>query len=479
MSHFRTAVIPYLNLMPIRIPMTLALVGVLLGSSPARAQGAPPAAPSAVAPGFPPTYGEPQPAPLPPAKTGKWTNVFYGFVELDVIRDSTQSFQEPMGNGAIARSETLAGSSGRTMFGARHSRLGYKLKSPEREDFKASGILEMDFVGNQPANPPAFSEAAFFGNPTFRLRHYALKIETPSVDLLFGQSWQLFGWQGGAHPNTVQIQGVPGEIYSRAAQVRVSHLFKSESVGVELAVAAARPPQRDAQMPDGQAGLRLLINNWKGFHTPGATGAAVDPFFVGVSAVARRFSLPELVAAPVARKDTTGWGVSFDTLVPVIRGTLEDRAHALTVVGSFVTGNGIADLYSGLTGGIASPAYPAPVMGAALVAPVDPGLVAFDASGALQTIKWTSYLVGVQYYLPPAGRLWVSVNYSHMSSSNIASFAPPASVFTASNWADGNLFWSLDPTIRFGAEFSITRQTRGDGAQQRNDRVQFSAYYIF
>ena len=194
------------------------------------------------------------------------SSVLYGFVELDVIRDSTQSFQEPMGNGAIARRDTLAGSASRLMLGARHSRLGYKVKSPEREGFRASGLLEMDFVGNQPANPPALSEAAFFGNPTFRFRHYALKIETEFVDFLFGQSWQLFGWQGSAHPNTVQIQGLPGQIYSRAAQVRVSHVFKTESFGVELAVAAARHPparRRDADKPGRPAGA---VSNWKGAH---------------------------------------------------------------------------------------------------------------------------------------------------------------------------------------------------------------------
>jgi hypothetical protein len=47
-------------------------------------------------------------------------------------------------------------------------------------------------VGNQPAGS---AEAAFFGNPTFRIRHYLPRLDTPYVDILIGQWWQLYGWQ--------------------------------------------------------------------------------------------------------------------------------------------------------------------------------------------------------------------------------------------------------------------------------------------
>ena len=159
----------------------------------------------------------------------------------------------------------------------------------------------MDFLGNQPqsspapAGSPAVSEGSFITSPTFRMRHLALKLETPAIDVLAGQYWQLFGWQSYFHPNTVEIQGVPGEIYSRAPQLRISHLFKNDDVSVEIAVAASRPPQRDSATPDGQGGLRFALNNWKGVHTAGAAGTALDPLSIGVSGVGCHFRIARVL----------------------------------------------------------------------------------------------------------------------------------------------------------------------------------------
>lgn len=351
--------------------------------------------PPPVAAFLPPPEPTPPPANAPTAVKGKWSPVFYGFIELDALRDSTQSFQEPAGNGIIQRTETFAGSHGRTMFGVRNSRFGFKLTAPEYEGIKASGILEMDFLGNQPANPPGISEVAFFSNPAFRVRHFALKVETPYLDLLFGQFWQLFGWQSYFHPNTVEIQGLPGQVFARSPQIRVSHLFKTDAIGIEAALSAARPPQRDSQIPDGQGGLRLLVNRRKALHTLGGAGTASDPMGIGLSGVVRRFVLPELTATPAATRSASGWGASLDGLIAIIPGSMEARRNALTLTGSYVAGSGIADLYTGLTGGITAPLYPAPAMGAAVVAPIDAGLVAFDATGALKSIDWTSFMVGL------------------------------------------------------------------------------------
>jgi hypothetical protein len=177
----------------------------------------------------------------------------------------------------------------------RNSRVGFKLAAPEVGEFKASAQVEMDFLGNQPSDA---SEAQIFTNPAVRVRHYFLKIEDPYVDFLFGQTWQLFGWQGSFHPNTVQIQGVPGEVFGRAPQARLSHTFKTDPVNVEIAVAASRSPQRNSEVPDGQGGLRFMVNGWKGLRTAGSTGTSADALAIGVSGVVRRFSVPEYNSAP-------------------------------------------------------------------------------------------------------------------------------------------------------------------------------------
>ena len=102
----------------------------------------------------------------------------------------------------------------------------------------------MDFLGNRPGNPPAFGEGSVVTSPTMRVRHAMVKLQTPVVDVLAGQYWQLFGWQSGFHPNTVEIQGVPGQVYSRAPQLRLLRfLSRIQEVNREqVPVAVGRPP---------------------------------------------------------------------------------------------------------------------------------------------------------------------------------------------------------------------------------------------
>ena len=433
--------------------------------------------------------------PGPASVTSKFSATIYGFVEADFIRDSTQSFNDLAGNATIAKSGSFAAEHDRMIFGQRNSRLGFKLKGPESEMIKSSGIAEMDFLGNQPqgspspAGSPAVSESAYFASPTFRIRHMALKLETPIVDVLAGQYWELFGWQTIYHPNSVQIQGLPGQVFSRAPQLRLSHLFKSDAVNVEVAVAAVRPPQRDSGLPDGQAGLRLILNDWKGMRTAGGAGTSVDPLSVGVSAVARRFRLPEFANVPVHTQTINGYGVSIDGILPVVPATATNWDNALTLTASYVRGQSIADLFTGLTGGVSLTPLPADSTGktSSFAMDIDNGLVIFDNGGQMHAIRWQSVLLGLQYYLPTSPfRMWVSGNYSHLSSSDIKNIVidntgsnVKGKIFDKSDFADGNLFVDATQTIRFGLEYAWFRQTYLDGVKSPNHRVQFSGFYIF
>ena len=433
--------------------------------------------------------------PAPPPVTAKFSATFYGFVEADFILDSTQSFNDLAGNAPVAHSGSFAANHDRMIFGQRNSRLGFKLKGPESEMIKSSGIAEMDFLGNQPqsspspAGSPAVSESAYFASPTFRIRHMALKFETPFVDLMAGQYWELFGWQTIYHPNSVQIQGLPGQVFSRAPQLRLSHMFKSDVVNVEIAVAAVRPPQRDSGLPDGQAGLRLILNDWKGMRTAGGAGTSVDPLSVGVSGVARRFRLPEFANAPTQTQTINGYGVSVDGIIPVVPATATNWDNALTLTGSFVRGQAIADLFTGLTGGVSLTPLPADSTGKAstFAMDIDNGLVIFDNLGQMHAIRWQSVMVGLQYYLPTTPfRMWVSGNYSHLSSNDIKNIVVDKNgsnvankIFDKSDFADGNLFVDATQSIRFGLEYAWFHQTYLDDTKASNHRVQFSGFYIF
>ena len=422
-----------------------------------------------------------------PPVTSKWNTTMYGFIEGDFIYDSTQSFADLAGNGVVA-ADGYAAKNHRLQFSIRNTRLGFRFNAPDWGEVKSSALLEMDFFGNQPGNPPAanslVSEGGFFNNPGFRVRHAWLRVETPILDFQFGQMWELFGWQAYFHPNTVDLQGIPAQIYSRTVQARVSKTLKSQPVNVEIAVAASRPPQRDAYVPDLQGGLKVNFNNWRGVTTAGGTGTSILAASVGVSGTWRRFQVQEFNAAngnPNASAVATGWGYSLDALIPIIPVHGNDRSNGLTFTGSFVNGSGINDLYTGLTGGLGGAAStPGLTPAAGYVPNIDSGFAMFSADGKLNTINWRSYLVGLQYYLPILdGRVWVSANYSNMYSSNIAQFANPANVFERSNWADGNIFWDATNAVRFGLEYAWFHQNRPNGNTATDNRVQFSAWYLF
>ncbi len=413
----------------------------------------------------------------PPPAHAKWDATLYGFVEADMITDSTQGFNDLAGGAAIARPNTYAGDHPETTFGARNSRFGVKLAAPEYNGVKATAQLEMDFLGNQPTG---ISEAAFWQNPTMRFRHLNVKLETKYVDILAGQYWGLFGWQSMAHPNTVGIQGMPGQIYSRSPQLRIGKVIKGGAVDIDIEVAAVRPAERNSGTPDGHAGVKLMLPDWKGWHTAGATGSALDAAALGVSVIGRRFAPTEFAAAPKKQVTANGYGVSLDAFIPVIPASKEKHDGALSLLGSFVYGAGIADQYSGFNGGVANATLPN--TGGATVAPtytatLDGGLADFRADGTLHPIQWTSYLVGAQYYIN--NMVWLSANYTHMESGNAHLFGAANKVFDNSNWADGNLFVDLTPAVRLGFEFSWYNQTYVDKVDATDYREQLSAFFIF
>jgi hypothetical protein len=417
-------------------------------------------------------------APTPEPVSATWKHTVYGFVQAHFIHDSTQSFTEVAGNTLIARGREPAGRHGRTTFSARGSRVGLALSAPELAGIRTSAVLEVDFYGSQPATA---SEAQLFTSPLPRLRHAMMKFQSAYVDVLVGQYWHLFGWQGAFHPSTVEVQGLPGQVFGRAPQLRVSRTFAGDLFTCEVAVAASRPPQRDAWAPDAQGGVRLLVNEWKGLRTAGATSTTMDALALGVSGVARRIFLREDPVSQTRTRTATGWGISIDALLPIIPAAESRRGNSLTANASFVVGTGIADLYTGLThpplfdpeSVPASPSY---------ASSIDPGIAVVSSDEHLHTIDWRSYSAGLQYYLPPSGTIWISANYTHLQSNNVADYATEAAkarIFTRSDWADANLFWAPVEPLRVGLEYSWFSQRFADRGRARNHRFQLATYYVF
>jgi hypothetical protein len=408
---------------------------------------------------------------------GKFATTLYGFVETDVIHDSTESFNEVQGNGLVARNETFGGQHGQLQGSLRNSRLGMRVAAPAFHGLRLSGVFEMDFFGNQPAlgypaANGAISENSFYANPAFRARHLFLKMETPILDVLIGQTWNLFGWQPYFHPNTVEIQGMPGQLYARRPQLRVSKRVQTRTINFEAAVAALNPVQRASEAPEMQAGVRLAFNGWKGKRTAGSTGTEIAPASFGVSGDLKYVKIPAL-AAPNNTTDAVGTSVAVDVFVPII--PAKDDGHSgndLSLTGELSSGYGMSDQLTGLTGGVGFPSGYTP--------DIDSGVVAFDPAGALQYVKWTAGIVGLQYYLPGVGgRVWITANYSHLESPNAGELAASAKARSKLDWINGDLFADIVTGVRVGVAFSRTYDTYADKQQAINDRVQGSAFFIF
>jgi hypothetical protein len=453
----------------------------------AQAPSAAPPPPPVVAPATPPAA-----APAPAPKSEGFTASLYGFVELDLMHDSTQSFTEAIVNNTMARPATLAGDNPRTQFSARDSRIGVKLGAPERGRVKTSALLEIDFFGNQPATPAqpsAATEDATFSAPAVRLRHAYVKFETPILDVLAGQTHDVFGWGGaGFYPNTVAFLGVPGEIYHRDAQLRLGKHVESDGSSLDVAVAAARPAQRDGELPDAQGGVRLAWDGWRGASAQGASKPELQAMAIGVSGIYRRFVVPAFTAAAANPNKAAGWGAALNVFLPIIPArSRDDLGNTLSATAEATMGTGISHLYTGLTGGVKFPSLPNPsntLPVPRFAADVDDGLLTYDAAGKLHTINWRALVVGLQYRAPfNQGRtLGLSAVASQLESNNVVSLTPQQGlplVFSKAQYVDGNVFVSPTPESQVGASVQIERQTFGDGVRGTNIRGQLAVYYFF
>ncbi len=438
----------------------------------------------------------------------KWSATLYGFFESDYIFDSTQSYADLAGGALVAHPGTYAANHPRMQFSLRNTRIGLRFRAPEYREIRASARIETDLVGDwaspsytgAPAQP---SENQFFASPGLRIRHAYVKVETPVVDVLAGQTWHLFGWQPTYQPNT---QGVPGELFSRTPQVRVSKTFIAKNAQLDLAVAAMRPPQRDSSVPEGEAAIHFAVTDWTGIQTLGATGATIAPASLTVSGDVRGFSVANYptggtVADPSLKStygvSEVGGAVALDAFIPLVRATKDQMDNALSFMGELVYGQGMGDLYAGLTSGLGVPVLvPVPAgspIGTVSTTPynpqIDPGFVSVNAAGNVSVIEWQTIRVGLQYSLPRLeGKMWLAANYANVSSPNAPSLVTPATgktpsnasaVRNALNWFNVYFMSELTPQIHLGVEYDYSNDRYCDGQSGTNHRVLGAAYYVF
>jgi hypothetical protein len=451
------------------------------------------------APAASPEAVHPEPAPMPqiflkePASAmfGKSKVTVINFIEFDAFHDSTQSFQGSFG-GAIARSNVYAGQHGRTNFTANNTQFGLQVDGPELWGMKPVGHCRMDFNGQQPGTPQnGTSEYAFETSPTARLFHCYGRLDTPVVDVLGGLTYSIFGNQPYFFPASLTYLGIPGEVFTRTPQLRLSHQFQSPHLDVFVAVSAARPPQRDAELPDGVAALRIMFNDWKGAHTLGGGAVVkVDPAAIGISGEARRFDVQEQAVNPVRSNTENGAGLSVDAFLPIIPASeVTNVGNTLSATASFVVGYGVSDSFTNLTAGasaqtrLAATGAP-PYAAAPAQLDIDPGLAYYDPNGILHAVDWQALNVGLQYRLPGLGNALVYGNYTYLKSDNLERLLPPkpgtvSTIFKNQAYAAVGTAWGIVPNFMVAFEYANLYQTFLDEGTEIDHRFSAATYYFF
>jgi hypothetical protein len=405
----------------------------------------------------------------------------YGFGALDYLSDSTQSFGATAPNGTLARPRTPWGDNGRAVGTACGSRLGARLSTPE--DRPVRGMVLAELGPSSDGSDPCQG---------IRVRHLYLGLRSPIADVLVGRYYGLVGWGGkGFLPNSAAFVAPPGQLYHLEWQARAAHIFRWRPIDIELVGALGLSPQRDPATVEPQLGLRVAVNGWRGAAAQGAGPPVAAPLQVGFSWARRTFDVNTFLANPTTQIPAAGDLWAFDLFGPLIPARGDDLSNAASLTLEMSFGEGFADWYPGLTGGVLFPALPSsmgrmdPTNPPPVYTPnLPPSIVTFDGDRRLNLIEWHAIVVGLTYHLPfqRGQRVWVAALVSRTRSNNAAALTPfpgLGGVWDDSRYAEVSVFVSVTSALQLAFSSQATQQTFGDGVVGRNARAQLSAAYFF
>ncbi len=404
----------------------------------------------------------------------------YGFVENDLILDSTEGLCEEQGNNAIPTRSTYAGSHQRLIESVRNSRLGFDLTLPRTESgLQSEAVIELDFLGNNAPNttpgstPGKQSERDFFNNPAARVRHAYINLTQDRSNLKIGQYWSLLGWQPYYFPAEPIVQPGVGQLYRRFGQVRYTHtLPMGGDWTFESAADIARPAEINAGVPEAHAGFRLASTRTKAAALQGSNGS-----MVGLSAAVSGAYIP----VRTDKGNQNGGAVAFDVFIPILASPDgQSKSNNLSILGEFSAGEGVGGLeLSGLTAGVPAAPYGGGIL--------DSGVAGINQNGNVELIHFRTFRGSVAYTFP--GAKWsASAGYAQVEALNLNRF---------SNALNGNggglgfipriqygylsLFYDPLAWLRVGAEYSTTQDTYNDPNNRYaiNNRVQLTTYFVF
>ncbi len=403
----------------------------------------------------------------------EWKFQIGGFVQSDMIVDSTRTLKESPGNEPIPKAGDTSGNgaNGRTWFSLRNSRFNFTILPPAVDGWKTKGHMEFDLMGSVPSGG---TEASFLSNPTMRMRHAYMSAEKDGWNIIVGQTWNLFGWVPYYVPATVSVAPVSGIVYQRTPQLTaIKTMALSESNKLDAGLSISRPAQRDNQVPNIDLGLRWSNSGRKsGFASP--TGELkAEPFSVAISGTARQFVVQPVGGAAGDQSRQIGSAVAVNTMLPLLSGD-EKQGNSLTVTGEFSTGKGYGDQYPGWTGGLSTKVSGT---GTPTALSLDPGIGGLDSGNSFVLVNLKSWNAQMQYHLPSGSNTFITLGATQLQSDNIASIT--GGTYNEQNTYFGNVFHDCTKQIRIGVEVSHHTTKYVDGLNGNNNRAQLTAWFRF
>ncbi|HZV81384.1 MAG TPA: hypothetical protein VFF53_04370 [Geobacteraceae bacterium] len=262
--------------------------------------------------------------------TSKFKLSIGGFVKLDYVYNSVNlgpagglglvATLQPNG---IPKTSSPAAKQDQSLFSARQSRIWFKADGPPLLGAKTGALIEADFFGSGGSNEGS--------NMRMRLAYGTL--DWANTQILFGQSWDLFGPASASTIDFGQGQTTGNPTTPRVAQLRLTQKVNlSEKNTLKLALALQNPIQ-DSDTANGTAGetwgakpniagQAMLISNALGV-APGFWGLPMNSLTVGM------FGLYGNEELKGNSHTVDSWGYGVYTFVPLLK-SRDGRSRAMT-----------------------------------------------------------------------------------------------------------------------------------------------------
>lgn len=403
----------------------------------------------------------------------------YGFIENDLVNDSTQGIGLEPDNPAVPKplnaTGTLpnwAGNHHQTIMSVQNSRLGFDVTMPKSDSgIDTEGIFEFDFLGA--GNYSA--QRDIYNNPVVRIRHAYLNITDGQFNGKIGQTWSLLGWQPYYFPSEATVQPAAGQLYRRFDQLRFMdtqkfNLGSLDEWTLESAIDAARPPEVNSGVPMAQAGLRLASTKYKAL-----SGLGSSTPMVGASLAVSGDLIP---LRTNAYGNATGNAVAIDALIPIIPSKDgKDPSNTLGLTSEYSNGRG----YGGLELANASAGITTVTDGTTATGDgaLDTGMAGLSGLNIdlIHLATWRSNLT----YMWPGAHWANSIGYAETQCFNVGQYAVSTSDIYRYQYYYANVMWLPMSWLRFALQWGQYKDTYNDANNRYayNNRIQFTTYLTF